>query len=137
VERRANWPAAEVAATEEGFVLAVPIEGDPDPDWDDAFRRAVERRRQEVWSGQWGHVRHRPDGVVVEQVTEGSERPLQDFLDACIQEAEEGMRRERADRREDEAALELRRTEASSTHEPTQGRKAEDARRMTERFRNR
>jgi hypothetical protein len=137
VERRANWPAAEVRATDEGFVLTVPIEGEPDPDWDDAFRRAVERRRQEVWSGHWGHVRHRPDQVSVEQVTEGSEKPLQEFLDACMREAEERMRQERADRREDEDALDRRRTEASYGHEPTEGRNALDAQRMTERFRTR
>src|SRR5215210_5628553 len=102
VERSANWSAAEVEATEEGFVLTVPIEGDPDPDWDDALRRAVEARRHEVWGGHWGHVRHRPDQIRVEQVSEGSETPLREFLDACIREAEERVRQERSDRREDE-----------------------------------
>ena len=135
VERSANWSAAEVEATEEGLVLTVPIEGDPDPDWDDAFRRAVETRRHEVWRGHWGHVRHRPDQVCVEQVTEGSEAALREFLDSCIREAEQRVRQDEADRREDEEALEHRRTEASYQHKPTLGAQRADARRMTERFR--
>ncbi len=135
--RRADWPAAKVEATEEGFVLTVPIEGDPDAEWDDAFRRAVEARRHEVWGGHWGHIRHHPDRVCVEQVTEGSEKPLQDFVDACILEADQRMRQEEADRREDEQALEHRRTEASYGHEPTGRRSLADAERMTERFRER
>lgn len=135
--RRADWPAANVEATEEGFVLTVPIEGDPDADWDDAFRRAVEARRQEVWTGHWGHVRHHPDRIAVEQVAEGSEKPLQEFIDACIREADERMRQEEADRRQDEEALEQRRTEASYGHEPTLGTNLADAERMTERFRKR
>jgi hypothetical protein len=49
VERSANWAAANVEAGAEGFVLRVPIEGDPNPDWDDAFRTAVEARRHEMW----------------------------------------------------------------------------------------
>jgi hypothetical protein len=135
VERSANWAAAEVEATEEGFVLIVPIEGAADPDWDDAFGRAVEARRLEVWRGQWGHVRHTPHQVWVEQVAEGSEKPLQEFLDVCIRDAAQRMREERADRRQDEEALEHRRTEASYGHEPTGARKVADAQRMTERFR--
>ena len=135
VERSANWSAAEVEATAEGLVLTVPIEGDPNPDWDDAFRRALEARRQEVWRGHWGHVRHRPDQLCVEQVTEGSETSLREFIDACIREAEERLRQEHADRREDEAALEHRRTEASYGHEPTLGTYRAAAERMTERFR--
>jgi hypothetical protein len=137
VERSANWAAAEVEATEEGLVLTVPIEGDPDPDWDDALRRAVEARRQEVWEGHWGHVRHRPDQICVEQVTEGSEKELQEFIDACVRDAEERMRQERADRRADEEALESRRTEASHAHDPTLGTHRADAQRMTQRFRQR
>jgi hypothetical protein len=135
VERRANWAAAEVEASEEGLVLTVPIEGDPDPDWDEAFRRAVETHRQEVWVGQWGHVRHGPDEIRVEQVTEGSERALRGFLDACIRGAEERLRQEEADRREDEEALEQRRTEASHEHEHTRGAHRATAERMRERFR--
>ena len=123
VERRANWAAAEVEATVEGYVLRVPIEGDPDPDWDDAFRRAAEAHRHEVWGGRWGHVR------------EGSEQALRAFLDRCILEAHERMRQEAADRREDEEALERRQTEASYGYEPTQGRSAASAQHMTEAFR--
>jgi hypothetical protein len=137
MERRADWPGAEVEATDEGFVLTVPIEGDPDPDWDDAFRRTVERRRQEVWTGHWGHIRHRPDQVSVEQVTEGSEKDLQEFLDGCIHEAEEGMRKEELDKQRDEAALVEQRTEASHAHDPTHGSQRADAERMTRRFRER
>ena len=137
MERSANWAAAEVEATEQGLVLTVPIEGDPDPDWDDALRRAVEARRQEVWKGHWGHIRHRPDEICVEQVTEGSEKPLQEFIDACIRDAEQRISQERSDRREDEEALEHRSTEASYAHEPTLGRHRADAQRMTERFRER
>jgi hypothetical protein len=135
VERSANWPAATVEATEEGLVLTVPIEGEPDPEWDDALRRALEARRHEVWEGHWGHVRPRPNQISVEQVTEGSEKPLREFLDACIGDAAEHMRQERAERREDEAALERRRTEASHEYEPTLGTHPADAQRMTERFR--
>jgi hypothetical protein len=135
VERSANWAAAEVEATEQGLVLTVPIEGDPDPDWDDALRRAVEARRHEVWKGHWGHIRHRPDEICVEQVTEGSEKPLQEFIDACIRDAEQRISQKRSDRREDEEALERRRTEASYADEPTLGKHAADAQRMTERFR--
>jgi hypothetical protein len=133
--RTADWPAATVEATEEGFVLTVPIEGDPDADWDDAFRRAVEARRHEVWGGHWGHVRHRPDLICVEQVSEGSEKPLREFLDACIRDAEDRIRQEQADRREDEETLERRRTEASYGHGPTGGTKRAEAERMTDRFR--
>jgi hypothetical protein len=136
VERSAHWEAAEVEATEEGFVLTVPIEGDPDPDWDDAFRRAVERRRHEVWGGHWGHVRHRPDQICVEQVAEGSERALREFLDACVAEAERNVRQEQAERREDEAALERRRTESSYDYDSMGARKQADAQRMADRFRN-
>jgi hypothetical protein len=135
MERRANWSAAHVEATDEGYVLKVPIEGDPHPDWDDAFRRAVEARRREVRVGHWGHVRHRPDEICVEQVSEGSERPLKEFLDACLREADERMRRESAERREDEAVLERKRTEASHGVEPTGDRNLAAAQRMTERFR--
>jgi len=135
VERSANWTAAEVEATEEGFVLTVPIEGDPNPEWDDAFRRAVEAHRHEVWGGHWGHVRHRPDEISVEQVSEGSEQPLREFLDACIREAEQRLRQELTDRRADEDALELRRIEASHGHEGTRSRELAEAQRMTERFR--
>jgi hypothetical protein len=135
VERRANWAAAEVEATEEGLVLTVPIEGDSDPEWDDALRRAVEAHRHETWGGHWGHVRHRPNQICVEQVTEGSEHAVREFVDACIGEAERRLRQEEADRREDEAALEDRRTEASHSHEPTLGTYRAAAQRMTERFR--
>jgi hypothetical protein len=135
VERHANWQAAEVEATEEGFLLTVPIEGDPDPEWDDAFRRAVEARRREVWGGRWGHVRHRPDQIRVEQVVEGSEKPLREFLDACVGEAERRLREEAADRRNDQDALERRRTEASYDHEMTGGSDIAKAERMTDRFR--
>ena len=137
VERSANWAAAEVEATEEGFVLIVPITGPVDQDWDDAFRRAVEARRKEVWRGQWGHIRQTPTQIWVEQVVEGSEKPLREFLDACIRDAEQHLREERADRREDQEALERRRTEASYGHEPTGTRKVADAEHMTERFRDR
>lgn len=116
-------------------MLKVPIEGDPDPDWDAAFARAVEAHRHEVWGGQWGHVRHGPDEIRVEQVTEGSEKALRGFLDACISGAEERRRQEVADRREDEEALERRRTEASHEYEPTLGTHRAAAQRMTERFR--
>jgi len=34
--RYPDWSAAAVEATEEGLVLTVPLEGDPNPDWDDA-----------------------------------------------------------------------------------------------------
>jgi hypothetical protein len=137
VERSADWAAAEVEATEEGFVLIVPITGPVDEDWDDAFRRAVEARRAEVWRGRWGHIRHTPTHIWVEQVGEGSEQPLREFLDTCIRDAEQRLREEQADRREDEEALEHRRTEASYGHEPTGTRKVADAERMTERFRDR
>ena len=40
VARRANWSGAEVEATEEGFVLRVPIEGEDYPEWEVAYRRA-------------------------------------------------------------------------------------------------
>jgi hypothetical protein len=135
VERRANWPAAEVEATEEGFVLIVPVEGDPDPEWDDAFRRAVEARRHEVWGGRWGHVRHRPHEIRVDQVREGSEIALRKFLDACMREAERRLQQEAAERWEDENALDARRTEASYGQEPTGGTNVAEADRMTERFR--
>jgi hypothetical protein len=135
VERRANWAAAAVEATEEGLVLTVPIEGDPDPEWDDAFRRAVEARRHEVWGGRWGHVRPRPDHICVEHVSEGSEKHLQEFLDACIVEAEARLRQEEADRRDDEVALERKSTEAAYREEPTGGKNLAEAERMTERFR--
>ena len=133
MERSANWAAAEVEATEQGLVLTVPSEGDPD--WDDALRRAVEARRQEIWKGHWGHIRHRPDEICVKQVTEGSEKPLQEFIDACIRDAEQRISQKRSDRREDEEAPERRRTEASYADEPTLGKHAADAQRMTERFR--
>jgi hypothetical protein len=135
VERAADWARAEVEATQEGFVLSVPVDGDLDPDWDDSFRRAVERRRHEVWGGQWGHVRSRPNQICVEQVAEGSEAPLRGFLDACVREADAVTRQEEADRREDEEALERKRTEASYGHAPSQGRNLATAGRMTERFR--
>ena len=135
MERTANWPAAHVDATDEGYVLKVPIEGDPSSDWDDAFRRAVEARRHEVWGGQWGHVRHRPDEICVEQVSEGSEQPLKEFLEACLREADVRMRQEEADRREDQAALEHKRTESSYGFDPTGDRNVAVAQRMTERFR--
>lgn len=135
--RRADWPAAKVEATDEGFVLTVPIEGDPDADWDDAFRRAVQARRHEVWGGNWGHIRHRSEWISVEQVTEGSEKPLQEFIDACIFEADQRMRQEEVDRKQDEDALQDRRTEASYGHDPTGGRNLADTERMTERFRQR
>lgn len=137
MERRADWPAAEVEATDEGYVLRVPIEGDPDPDWDEAFRRAAEAHRHEVWGGHWGHVRHSLNEIRVEQVSEGSEQALQAFLDRCILEAHERTRQVAADRREDEAALERRRTEASYGYEPTGARSAASAQRMTEAFRRR
>ncbi len=98
-----------------------------------SFRRVVEHRRHEVWTEQCGHIRHRPDQVCVEQVSEGSERALPEFLDACIAEADRHMRQERADRRDDQEALEHRRTEAAYAPEP----KAAAARRMTERLRER
>jgi hypothetical protein len=135
VERHANWSAAEVEATEEGLVLTVPIEGDPNSDWDDAFRRAVEGGRHEASQGHWGHVRHRPDQVCVEQVTEGSEDAVREFVDACVREAEQRLQRDEADRREDEEALEQRRIEASYGHAPTRGTYRAAAQRMTERFR--
>ncbi len=135
MERRANWPVAEVEATDEGYVLRVPIEGDPDPDWDDAFRRAADAHRHEVWGGHWGHVRPGINEIRVEQVSEGSEQALQAFLDRCILEADERTRQEAADLREDEEALERRRTEASYGSE--QGHRAASAQRMTEVFRRR
>ena len=137
MERSANWAAAKVEAAEEGFVLVVPIAGSPDPDWDDALRRAVEARRPEVWRGQWGDIRNTPDEIRVEQVGEGSERPLRKFLDTCVRDADQRMREELADRREDEEALERRRTEASHGPDPTGTRETADAERMTERFRDR
>src|SRR5918997_991051 len=101
MERGANWPAANVEATAEGYVLHIPIDGPPSADWDDAFRRIVESRRHEVWGGHWGHVRFPPDEVCVEQVSEGSETALRGFLYACFQEANERIRRESAERLED------------------------------------
>ncbi len=133
--RRANWSTAQVEATDEGYILRVPMEGEPDPDWDDAFRRAAEAHRHEVWVGQWGHVRPGSNEIRVEQVVEGSEQALRAFLDRCILEAEERTRQEAAERREDEEALERRRTEASYGFEPTEGRSAASAERMTEAFR--
>ena len=133
--RRANWSAAQVEATDEGYILRVPMEGEPDPDWYDAFRRAAEAHRHEVWGGQWGHVRPGSNEIRVEQVVEGSEQALRAFLDRCILEAEERTRQEAAERREDEEALERRRTEASYGFEPTEGRSAASAERMTEAFR--
>jgi hypothetical protein len=135
MERRANWRAANVEATEEGYVLMVPVEGDPDSDWDDAFRRVVEAHRHEVWGRRWGHIRHRPDQICVEQVTEGSEKALQEFLDACIGETEARVRQDEAERRDDAEALARKRTEASHEYEPTLGSHLDEARRMTERFR--
>ena len=135
MERSANWAAAAVEASDEGLVLKVPIEGDPNPDWDAAFARSVEAHRHEVWGGQWGHVRHGRDEIRVEQVSEGSERALRDFLDACINGAEQRLRQEAADRREDDEALEQRRTEASHEFEPTLGAHRAAAQRMTKRFR--
>ena len=73
----------------------------------------------------------------VEQVSVGSEQPLREVLDRCILEAHERTRQEAADRREDEEALERRRTEASYGYEPTEGRSAASAQRMTEAFRRR
>ena len=137
MERSANWSAAEVEATEEGLVLTVPIEGEPDADWDDAFRRAVEAHRREVWHGYWGHIRYRPNQVSVEQLIEGAEAAVRKFVNACIHEAEQALVQEAADRREDEEALEHRRTEASQAHGPTLGKHAADAQRMTARFRER
>lgn len=133
--RTANWTAARVEATDEGYVLTVPIEGDADAEWDDAFRRAVEARRRELWGGHWGHVRHRPNEITVEQVTEGSERPLKEFLQACLREADERLRTEDAERRKDQAALERKQTEASYGPEPTGERHRAVTDRMTERFR--
>jgi hypothetical protein len=137
VERRANWAAAEVEATAEGFVLTVPLEGDADPEWDDAFRRAVEARRHEVWSGHWGHVRPRPTQISVEHVTEGSEEALQEFLDGCIKEAHHRVLQEGTERREDDDALDRRRTEASHGYEPAGSPNVAIAQRLTERFRAR
>jgi len=107
----------------------------PDPDWDDAFRRAADAHRHEVWGGHWGHVRPGINEIRVEQVSEGSEQALQAFLDRCILEADERTRQEAADLREDEEALERRRTEASYGSE--QGHRAASAQRMTEVFRRR
>jgi hypothetical protein len=135
VERAIKWRAASVEATEEGYVLMVPLEGGADPDWDDAFRRVVEAHRHEVWGGQWGHIRHRPDQLCVEQVTEGSEKALREFLDACIQETEARMRQDEAERRDDAEALARKRTEASHEYEPTLGSHLDVAQRMTARFR--
>ena len=135
MDRRANWSAAEVEATEEGLVLRVPIKGEPDPEWEDAFRRAIDAHRHEVWRGQWGHVRHGPNEVRVEQVTEGSEKALREFVDACVVGAAQRLRQEEAERREDEDALGLRRTEAAHEYEPTLGTHRTTAQRMTERFR--
>ena len=136
MERRADWRAAEVEATAEGYVLKVPLEGEAGPDWDDAFRRVVEGHRHEVWGGRWGHIRHGLDELRVEQVREGFEERLREFLDDCIREAHERMRRDAADRSEDEAALELRRTEASHEFGPTSGAHQAAAERMTERLRD-
>ena len=52
-----------------------------------------------------GHVRFHPDEVCIEQVSEGSEAALRDFLDVCLNEANERIRREIAERLEDEEAL--------------------------------
>jgi hypothetical protein len=135
MERRANWRAAEVEATAEGYVLKVPLEGESSPDWEDAFRRVVEAHRHEVWGGRWGHIRHGLDELRVEHVREGFEERLREFLDDCSREAHEHVRQDAADRREDEAAAELRRTEASHEFEPTGGAHQAAAERMTERLR--
>ncbi len=68
-----------------------------------------------------GHVRPGLNEIRVEQVSEGSEQALRAFLDRCILEAHERTRQEAADRREDEEALERRRTEASYGYQPTEG----------------
>ena len=65
VARRANWSAAEVEATQEGFVLRVPIKGEVHPEWEVAFRRAVDgggqaARNGRAQAGQRALARARP-----------------------------------------------------------------------------
>jgi hypothetical protein len=75
----------------------VPLTGSDNAAWTGAFQTVNGWLSQETRGGVWGAVTLNPDTITVEQVEEGSEDALRQFLDGLVQQTERELERRRAD----------------------------------------
>ena len=98
VARKVVWEQANVEPAGEAYTLRVPVDGDHDPRWSEAFHRVVGDRMGQAGDAQWRPPRLQRDYVIrVDQLAEGAELSVKSFIDRCVEGAEERVRRKQAE----------------------------------------
>ena len=99
VARKVVWEQAEVEPAGEAYNLRVPVDGEHDPRWSEAFHRVVDDLMGQASEAQWKPPRLQRDYVIrVEQLAEGAELSVKSFLDRCVEGADELVQRKQAER---------------------------------------
>jgi hypothetical protein len=121
-ERSIDWSTADVDANR---VLLVNLSGESDETWSGAFVETVEVWGSETRGQTWGRIRLVRGAIVVEDVDPETEpASLQRHLNAAV---------DRANERAPEARAEAEREMAEGERRTAE--RADEARRMTHRFR--
>jgi hypothetical protein len=86
-------------ATVERGTLSVQLTPSDDPDWAwaEAFDSVNGWMSRETRGGIWGAAVLTPDGIMVEEVVEGSEAALRQFLDSVVRQTEQELGRRSAE----------------------------------------
>ena len=131
MERRLLWEEVEVEPRVPHPTVVVPIAGNRDQSWEGHFEWILRDRQPTAGTFDarhlehpWGAASYEAGQVRVEQVPEGTEGSLRDFLQLCLEAAEERHR-------EEQQALQRRQQQ----EEEKKRRISETAVRMRERLR--
>src|SRR4051794_27812588 len=98
-EVKVDWSDATLeSGVGNRFWVTAPITAEHDDFWDLAFRAVLHGRANRERGGHWNSVGLVNDNVVVEGVARGSLDALRGFVDECVQQANEHITADRAQR---------------------------------------
>jgi Fe2+ transport system protein B len=121
VARQIEWSEASV---DESGTLSVALLGEWDEDWNSSFEEILAMLMRETRGGTWGRITLIRDAIAVDNVEEGSEVSLKEFLESVVQQANSDVSRRK--QRKDEARAKAE-AEAAS--------RESSAKAMTDKFR--
>lgn len=99
IEVKVDWSDASLeSGAGNRFWVAAPLTGEHDDFWDLAFRAVLHERANEVPKAAWNTVGLVKETVVVEGVARGSVDDVRAFVDQCVQQANERIATDRAER---------------------------------------
>ena len=98
-EVKVDWADATLEpGVSNRFWVTAPLTGEHDDFWDLAFRAVLHERANEVSEDSWNTVGLLNENVVVGGVAPGSVDAVRAFVDQCVQQANEHIATDRAER---------------------------------------